>query len=214
MDTEIVKELLRQYGLAVTIIVTVVIGIGFILVNYLFQRNREKSMQRLKTTLESQQAESLEHLRATLEKQLAEYKATTIKEAENVHQSRWEIKYHACLDALDIVDAILAQYFDKSTGYDPVRAPVDTIRARKCQSSLSISCESPKVAELFTAILFPKKEETVGAITKNLNLLRNAIRNELGFGEDIVFPDHSWIVRLKGDMQNNEADTQITKNAV
>lgn len=197
MDRAILEELLKQYGwtsaavaLAVSFVLTAVFNLGILYVNQQIQRQRE---------------EKLERLRTDLEKELAEFKAREIKEIENVQQARWELKYRACLDALEIVDAFLSHWFKDVNNVTPVRQPADTMKARKCYSRLALTCQNPEVTETFIKVMFPTHQTGNIEITGNLNVLRNAIREELGFGKCIkLSQEAAWFVRLAGD---NREDT-------
>ncbi len=196
MDTAVIKDLLKQYGLvsaAIAIIVSFIFNLVGFYVNQQIQSRRE---------------ERLEHVRADLEKELAEFKSTKVKEAENIQQARWEMKYQACLDAMEIVDAFLSHWFKDVNGITPVRQPADTLRARNCYNKLAMTCERPEVIEAFLRIMFPTNATNVKVTTDNLNTLRNAIRKELGFGNEVkLSQDVAWFVRLAGDNRKDEVDT-------
>ena len=199
MDPAILEELLKQYGwtsaviaLAVSFVLTVVFNLGIFYISQQIQRQRE---------------EKLEHLRTDLEKELAEFKAREIKEIESVQQARRELKYRACLDALEIVDAFLSHWFKDVNGIRPVQQSSDTVKARKCYSRLALTCQNPEVTEAFVRVMFPTQKTTIVEITDNLNAMRNTIREELGFGKSInLSREAAWFVRLAGD--NREGTDQ------
>jgi len=188
----VILELLRQFGwtyaaiaVIVSLVITAVFNVGIFYVNQKIQQRRE---------------ERLAHIRAELEKELAEFKAREIKEIENVQQARWELKYRACLDAMEIVDAFLSHWFKDVNNVKPVRQVADTVKARECYNRLVLTCENPQVTELFLKIMFPTPQTDNIQITDNLNALRNAVRAELGFGSGIVLSKEvAWFVRLAGD---------------
>jgi hypothetical protein len=196
MDPVILEELLKQYGwtsaavaFAVSFVMTAVFNLGIFYVNQQIQRLRE---------------EKLERLRTDLEKELAEFKAREIKEIENIQQTRWELKYQACLDTLKIVDAFLSHRFKDVNGVTPVRQPANTVKARECYSRLVLTCQNPEVPEAFLKVMFQEPGTDNVEITDNLNALRNAIREELGFGRKIeLSTEFAWFVRLAGDNQEN-----------
>ena len=154
--------------------------------------------------IQQQREKRLERIKTDLEKELAEFKAREVKEIENVLQSRWELKYRACLDALEIVDAFLSHWFKNVNGVTPVRQPADTIKARECYSRLALTCANPEVPEKFLKVMFVTPQEDNTKLTDNLNALRNAIREELGFGENIeLSQQEAWFVRLTGDSRED-----------
>ena len=162
--------------------------------------------------IQQQRDEKLERLRTNLEKELAEFKAREIKEIENVQQARWELKYRACLDALEIVDAFLSNWLKDVNGVAPVRQPADTLKARECYSRLVLTCQNPEVTEAFLKVMFPTPQTNNVDITDNLNGLRDAVRKELGFGESInPSREAAWFVRLSGD---NRQDTDQERRSM
>jgi len=196
MDPALLEQLLKQYGwtsaavaLAVSFLLTAIFNLGIFYVNQQIERQRE---------------EKLERLRTDLEKELAEFKAREIKEIESIQQARWELKYQACLDALEIVDVFLSQWFKDVNGVTPVRQTADTVKARECYSRLALTCQNPEVTETFLRVMFPTPQTDSIAITDNLNALRNAIRRELGFGESISLSQRvAWFVRIAGDKRED-----------
>jgi hypothetical protein len=192
MDPTILSELLKQYGwitaaiaLSISFVLTAVFNLGIF---YLYQK------------IQQQREEKLERLRTNLEKDVAEFKAREIKEIENVQEARWELKYKACLDALEIVDSFLSNWLRDVGGVPPVQQPADTIKARECYNRLALTCQNPKVTEVFLKVMFPTPQTNNIDITDNLNTLRNTIRKELGFGKSInLSRDVAWFVRLSGD---------------
>lgn len=190
----ILEELMKQYGwisaaiaLIVSFILTAIFNLGTFYVNQRIQRHNEEEMERLRTNQQ---------------KELAEFKARQIKEIESVQQARWELKYKACLDALEIVDAFLSHWFKEVGDVEPVRQAADTIKARECYNRLALTCQNPEVTEAFLKVMFRPSQTSNMAIeiTHNLNALRNAVRKELGFGEGInLSHETAWFVRLAGD---------------
>ena len=196
MDPIILQELLKQFGLtsvfvalAVSLVVTSILGVAVFYVNQQSERRRETQLERFRTNME---------------KELATFKAREIKEIENVQQAKWELKHQACLDALEVVDSFLSHTVAGQNGTLPVRQPADTIRARVCYNRLVLTCQKPEVTEAFIKVMFPAQSPDMALITDNLNALRNAIREELGFGQVIKLSrDVAWFVRLAGDSREN-----------
>ena len=130
-------------------------------------------------------------LKSELEKQIEVFKIQ-IKAQESIVQTKWEIKRDACLKALDIVDAFWANIEWK--GMDAMGKEIDSSTIEKqdppsiedirnCYNSLSLSCDSDSVLREYKRCLQFSGELSGDAIVD----LRNAIRKELGFGEDIDF---------------------------
>ncbi len=196
MDPTILSELLKQFGwtsvaiaLVVSFLMITSINLGIFFINQKIQQQRE---------------EKLEQTRTNLEKELAAFKASEIREIENVYQAKWELKYRACLDALEIVDIFLSQYYEEVDGITPVRQPADTIKACECQNRLALTCKDPKVTEAFLRILFPSPQATMIEIIDNLHEFRNFIRKELGFVKRIKLSTNTaWFVRFAGDNRDN-----------
>lgn len=191
----VILELFRQFGwtyaavaIILSLVVTAVFNAGTFYVNQKIQQQRE---------------ERLERVRGELEKELAAFKAREIKEIENVQQARWDLKYRACLDAMEIVDAFLSQWFKDVNNVTPVRQVADTLKARECYNRLVLTCENPQVTELFLRVMFPTPQTNHIQITDNLNAFRNAVRTELGFGSETkLSKEFAWFVRLAGDNRN------------
>lgn len=198
MDPAILEELLKQYGwtaaavaFAVSFVLTAIFNLGIFYVNQQIQLKREKRMELLRTDLE---------------KELAEFNAREIKEIENAQQTRWELKYQACLEALKIVDVFLSHWFKDVNGVTPVRQPANTVKARECYNRLVLTCRNPEVTEVFLKIMFQGPGTDNSEITNNLNAMRTAVREELGFGDKIdLSTDAAWFVRLVGDTQKTDA---------
>ncbi len=204
MDNALLTELLKQYGL-ITVGVALV---GLFILTALFNLATFYFNQRIQGTHE----EKLEHIKANIEKELSEFKAVQLKVAENVQDAKWKLKYEACLKAMEIVDAFLSHRIKEVKGKTPVRQPADTIKARECYTGLVLTCQKPEVAEAFIKAMFPAEKADDRQLTDNLNGLRNAVRKELGFGEDIrLSTDTAWFVRLAGD-NSGEAQEPVSKH--
>lgn len=123
-----------------------------------------------------------------------------IKSKEREEQRRWEIKREACLEALEIIDARFADYIWVSDGkrvdVDPQKF-IETEDIRSCFNRLILACENQQVPLLFEKCLYLRVGNTdpdkldMNAVVE----LRNAIRKELGFGNEL-FTKVSWITNI------------------
>jgi len=116
-------------------------------------------------------------------------------------EAKFKLKYEACMEALSVVD----EFYKVSFGEDAIKdknIPGELITlspfeigeiARKCHNKLVLTCDSPKVVEYYKrALKFDKRAEDRADIVVDL---RQAIREELGFGDVVVDPDRekAWI---------------------
>jgi hypothetical protein len=130
-----------------------------------------------------------------------------IRHRELIKQEQWRLKRDACLEALEIVDAVYSHAV-WSDGRAPVRQAVDTAKARACFNKLVLSCSGMSVVKAFeSALSLSTSGSPSPAMTpEKLVVLRNAIRRELGFGNDLEFKGSlAWIARLSADEKANES---------
>ena len=110
-----------------------------------------------------------------------------IQNQQVVEKQKRQLKYDAILKSLTLMDAHLSHLLIPSEGGKIKKQYATTEEARKCHSSLILTCETTEILELFSLIMFgqnvPKAEEI--APTDLLNSYRNLVRKELGFGEKI-----------------------------
>jgi hypothetical protein len=135
-----------------------------------------------------------------------------LEERGRLHRERWQIKRDACLAALRIVDSVLTTlpWGDSSRAGGILhvkRLPVEAQEARDAMNRLILSCDSPEVVLLFlNSVGLMESGETaeeidMGAVQK----LRNAIRRELGFGNEFTFPSAlAWVISVQGDHAREE----------
>lgn len=120
----------------------------------------------------------------------------SIDEEFKTKAAAFEIKRQACVDALSVVDAHYAQTDWKKEGV-PLRiekqdAP-QIAKARECFNRLALTCKSPEVIRLYL------KSLGIGEPMKGSDIheLRNAMREELGFGSSLDLSDEKlWIGAL------------------
>ncbi len=121
-----------------------------------------------------------------------------LKTRERDEQRRWELKREACLDALQIIDSRFADYDWKdgngaSSKIDK-QERVGTGEIRSCFNRLILACEGREVPMSFEKCLnLDIGKNTSGTLNMDaVAELRNAIRNELGFGKELV-TNVAWI---------------------
>lgn len=126
-----------------------------------------------------------------------------IKELEKFklsETSRWSTKYEACLEALNIVNAHYSTLsFDLSDGAriepEPEFIENKIGRVRACFNNLALTVSSKAVLEAYLAVFdLPKKTKHPAALAR----LRNAIRQELGFGPIELPPELIYVAGLDG----------------
>lgn len=117
-------------------------------------------------------------------------------------EAKFKLKYDACMEALLVVDefykvnyASEALIGKKIPGFLKTLNPFELgEKARICHNKLVLTCDSPRVFELFKrAIKFDKRPNDKPDIIVDL---RKAIRDELGFGDTIIDEDRNmaWIL--------------------
>lgn len=112
-----------------------------------------------------------------INKSFEEFKSE-LQQENFVQQERWKIKRDACINALNVADAILSNYsYPNVKPEDLKKGYVSTEDVRKCINELATACDSSEVLEVLKDILFGKN------ITPDIIVdLRNAVRKELEFG--------------------------------
>ena len=114
------------------------------------------------------------------------------KAESNKNRIKWELKQKACLRALGLVDAVWSNIEwsgtdqqDRTIVATKQKLP-DIVEARECYNHLCLCCDSEDVLRLFKICMrivsgnSPLQADTIVD-------LRNAIRKELGFGNEVNF---------------------------
>ena len=116
---------------------------------------------------------------------------------KNSESKKYELKYNACIEALRLVDA----HFSHSLSVPGVEITKQTAsieEARSCHNQLILSCESTGLIEMFNSIMFGSSISKPA--TDELNDFRNAIRNELNFGDQLSLDkDKAWFGQVNFD---------------
>jgi hypothetical protein len=111
-------------------------------------------------------------------------------------EKRWTMKRDACIQALDIANAVLSSYtYPNVREEDIKREDVSTEEARKCFNTLACTCQNANVLDAFKQILFGN----VGP--DSIVDLRTAVRKELGIGNKPIDSDRdrAFIGKLGAD---------------
>ncbi len=127
-----------------------------------------------------------------------------IKTAES---TKYNLKYEACLEALRIIDAHLSHSLALPTPGDIVKQFASTEEVRTCHSKLVLACESVELIEQFARIMFKARTEEERKVppTDKLNIFRNLVRKELGFGSSLNLDrERAWF----GNVISEKTDGQ------
>ena len=132
-----------------------------------------------------------------------------IRDNESIAQAKRQMKHDACLEALSVIDSFFSHFF---TDPKPTPQLADSSKAREAHSKLILACDNSKIVELYNEILCgPIEGEQRAAPTDQLNELRNLIRGELGFGNDVnLNRDRAWLGKVVGDPNNLKSDDATT----
>jgi len=127
---------------------------------------------------------------------IVESTKSEILKLEKVHGAKYGLKYDACLSALEIIDAHLSHALDDRENI--IKQTVEIKYARECHNRLLLSCENGMIPDKFLDIIFGRTEGTqVFRPTVHLNILRNLIRDELGFGDKLIMDEtKAWLGKL------------------
>jgi hypothetical protein len=126
-----------------------------------------------------------------------------IKSEAFVQRSIFELKREACLEALTVVDSALSQREWKQGGkvLPVAKQSLDIAAARSAYNKLSLTCRNPVIVELYAKTLgLRAPDEALENSNGDLIVdLRNAMREELGFGQVLNFDrNKAWIGNLDG----------------
>lgn len=109
------------------------------------------------------------------------------RQGAKLHQEAelYNTRREAILEALSFLDTYIS-WLDMEGSVIPSREETTDIRlavqARTIHNKLCISCDDPRIVELFVDIVVPSKETTgCYPVFEKLNEFRNACRKELGY---------------------------------
>tara|TARA_R110002096_G_scaffold251155_5_gene443879 strand:+ start:1466 stop:1969 length:504 start_codon:yes stop_codon:yes gene_type:complete len=102
-----------------------------------------------------------------------------LKREESINENRWQIKRNACLNALNIADALLSNYeYPNAKKEDIKPGKITTEEVRTCFNELAASCSNSDVIDILKKIMYESVSPDI------IVDLRNAVRQELEFGKD------------------------------
>ena len=144
---------------------------------------------------------------ANITRKIEDVKAE-VQNQQDVEKQKRQLKYDAILQSLTLMDAHLSHLLIPNEGQKIKIQHATTEEARKCHSSLILTCETTEILELFSKIMFgqnvPKAEEIPA--TDLLNSYRNLVRKELGFGKEIPLDrDKAWFGYGNFENENTNA---------
>jgi hypothetical protein len=119
---------------------------------------------------------------------------TELIESQNKQSAKWDLKYEACMQALDLADAEISnRTIDLPDGVEIVREPIKTEDVRDCINKLACSCDNAEVLDKFKEIILADSYALDIIVD-----LRNAVRKELEFSTTEIDTDRSkaYIVRV------------------
>ncbi len=118
-----------------------------------------------------------------------------LNKMDRINEKKYEIKYLACLKALEIIDAIMSHTMGTDNDKNPITIPKqysDEETTRKCHNELLLSVDNQELIKIFLEIIVNKSPDY--PYTESLNKVRSLIRGELGFeGEFYEDKKNTWV---------------------
>jgi cell division protein FtsL len=120
---------------------------------------------------------------ASITRKIEDVKAE-IQNQQEVEKQKRQLKFDALLKSLNLMDAHLSQVLIPGDGQKIKKQFATTEEARKCHSSLILTCQNTEILEMFSIIMFGQNvpESEKEPLTDLLNKYRNLVRKELDFG--------------------------------
>ncbi len=128
---------------------------------------------------------------------------SAIEREAHIGRAAFDLKLSACLDALQIVDAVFSQleWKEADKNLKNIKQELSIAAARRAYNQLALTCKNPRVVEVYArAIGLRGASDPPLSMTADLIVdLRNAMREELGFGSSLNYDrNKSWIATLTG----------------
>lgn len=127
---------------------------------------------------------------------IIESEKALIQQKERYDAKKYELKYMACMDALEIVDAHLSRNCkidNDGKPFEPDVKHITTDMVRNCHSKLILSLDNQAVVDIFLEIIVGQPTN----IFDSLNEIRALIRAELGFvGDAYINSKYTWIAKV------------------
>lgn len=127
-----------------------------------------------------------------------------LKQKDLIKQEQWKLKRDACFNALNIADALLSNYkYPNVKDGDIKPGKVTTEEVRKCFNDLACSCQETLVIDLLKKIMYESVSPDI------IVDLRNAVRQELDFGNQIFDKDRdkAFVAKVGADPDGYSGDT-------
>ncbi|MFI5297708.1 MAG: hypothetical protein ACHREM_06370 [Polyangiales bacterium] len=117
-----------------------------------------------------------------------------LRASDRIAEARFRLKHDACLEALAVVDLLYAKAFGVDRDDDTSDGRNVWARARACHNQLVVACERRDVITAFRHAIGMSGGHSAASVVP----LREAIRRELGFGEESVDDDRdkAWIITI------------------
>ena len=129
---------------------------------------------------------------------------------DGILKTKYELKYNACLDALELIDSYFSHSFKNLDDTLPTKQFRSVADARRCHSKLILTCENQILLDKFLEIFFRNQvnEKWLKPPTDLLNEFRSMVRTELGFGEaPMLNRELAWF----GSFVGEPTDTSTTR---
>jgi len=137
----------------------------------------------------------------------------SVEQSQLVERRRYELKYEACLDALDALDAHISHKL-ANIPYPIIAQKLGTEKLRQIHNRLVLTVDNPAIVTLFLDMQISLPEEESRPVTDMLNDLRNLIRSELGFGKEIQLSrDIAWFGAANSDPLFEKAKSEAIERA-
>jgi cell division protein FtsL len=144
---------------------------------------------------------------ASITRKIEDVKAE-IQNQQEVEKQKRQLKFDALLKSLNLMDAHLSQVLIPGDGQKIKKQFATTEEARKCHSSLILTCQNTEILEMFSIIMFGQNvpESEKEPLTDLLNKYRNLVRKELDFGTEIPLDrDIAWFGYGNFEEENTNA---------
>ena len=131
---------------------------------------------------------------ANITRKIEDVKAE-IQNQQEVEKQKRQLKYDALLQSLTLMDANLSHLLIPGKGQKITKQFATAEEARKCHSSLILTCENTDILKMFSLIMFGPKDPNAEKTppTDLLKVIEILVRKELGFGTEIPLDrDRAW----------------------
>lgn len=186
------EEIIKLIGIS-SVISSAIVGI----ITFL---GRKYFTEKIKNSIKNEYDTKLADHKSQLDKEFEKFKLE-LKAIDLQKEDKWTLKREACLEALQLADNVLSNMtWNGIPNEQLIKGEVKTIDGRKIFNKLATSCDLDIVLKLMKSILLGKDENGNGINMGIIVDLRNAVREELGFGEKLdTDKDNAFFGKLVGD---------------